>query len=78
MLALAGLLIVLNAVIGLFEQHELKSLDWGLAIIATAGLVNFMLGTWAQSVQPKHSLPLEPLANTFRPMATLLQVCWWA
>jgi cation diffusion facilitator family transporter len=60
LLALAGLLIVLNAVIGLFEQHELKSLDWGLAIIATAGLVNFMLGTWARKRAAKtHSLPLD-------------------
>lgn len=60
LLALAGILIVVNAIVGWFEQHELKSLDWGLAIIAVAGIINFGLGTWALKRAAKtNSLPLE-------------------
>jgi cation diffusion facilitator family transporter len=60
LLALAGLLIVVNATVGLFEKHELKSLDWGLAITAAAGAINFGLGSWARKRAAKtHSLPLE-------------------
>lgn len=60
LLALAGLLIVANAAVGLFEKHELKSLDWGLAITAAAGAINFGLGSWARKRAAKtHSLPLE-------------------
>jgi len=60
LLALAGLLIVANATVGLFEKHELKSLDWGLTITAAAGAINFGLGSWARKSAAKtHSLPLE-------------------
>lgn len=60
LLALAGLLIVANAAVGLFEKHELKSLDWGLAITATAGAINFGLGSWARKrAAQTQSLPLE-------------------
>lgn len=60
LLALAGLLIVANAAVGLFEKHELKSLDWGLAITATAGAINFGLGSWARKrAAQTHSMPLE-------------------
>lgn len=60
LLALAGLLIVANATVGLFEKHELKALDWGLAITAAAGAINFGLGSWARKRAAKtHSLPLE-------------------
>lgn len=60
LLALAGLLIVANATVGLFEKHELKSLDWGLTITAAAGAINFGLGSWARKRAAKtHSLPLE-------------------
>ena len=60
LLALAGLLIVANATVGLFEKHELKALDWGLTITAVAGAINFGLGSWARKRAAKtHSLPLE-------------------
>ncbi|MBA4302592.1 MAG: cation diffusion facilitator family transporter [Sphingobacteriaceae bacterium] len=60
LLALAGLLIVANAAVGLFEKHELKSLDWGLGITATAGAINFGLGSWARKRAAQTlSMPLE-------------------
>lgn len=56
----AGILIILQASDSLLHGNTLKKLDWGIAIIATTALLNYVLGYLSiQKGKQSHSMVLE-------------------
>jgi cation diffusion facilitator family transporter len=60
MITLAGLLMCIKSVVGLFEKNHLQNLHLGLVLTAFSGMVNWATAYWLISTGTKHhSLPLK-------------------
>jgi cation diffusion facilitator family transporter len=44
---IAGLIIIYESVNNFINPHALKKIDWGMLLIAIAGLINFLMGAYA-------------------------------
>ncbi|HEY5825698.1 MAG TPA: cation diffusion facilitator family transporter, partial [Cyclobacteriaceae bacterium] len=45
LILIAGLLIISEAISNLFDPHQIKELDWGIALIAITAVINFVIGS---------------------------------
>lgn len=55
LIALAGLMIIYEAVKRLFVPAEIQQLDIGIIIIAASGLINYLVGAYSIRVGKKHN-----------------------
>ncbi len=59
LIIIAGFLIIYEALINLREPHEISRLDYGIALVAISGLINFIVGYIAIKIGRKNnSFPL--------------------
>ncbi len=55
LIAVAGVIIIYEAVYRFFVPREIQQLDIGILIIAVAGLVNFIMGEYSIKIGKKHN-----------------------
>lgn len=60
LIAVAGLLALYSAVVQMFRPHPIQALNSGMIVIAVTGLVNYLVGIYAQSRgKAQHSIVLR-------------------
>jgi cation diffusion facilitator family transporter len=58
LIAMAGFIIIYEAIIHLFHPEPLRSLDIGLLLVALAGIVNYILGIWCVKKGKEQNSPI--------------------
>ncbi len=59
LIIIAGIIIIYGAIRNLAEQHQVEKLDWGIALIVTTAVINYVAGVFCERIGKKNnSLPL--------------------
>ena len=58
LISVAGIIIIVEGVINFIHPHDIKKLDYGLILIAFAGLVNYMVGYFCVKKGEKENSPI--------------------
>jgi len=60
LIIVAGLVILYESIVNLVHPHEVQQLDYGILLISTTAVINYLMGRWSIKVGRKnHSIALE-------------------
>ncbi len=54
LIVVAGLIIIYESIINLLHPHEIKSLDWGMILLAITALANYLVGFQCIKIGERH------------------------